>query len=224
MQLPTQLEFVRKCMDKYFFTDIPPGQKWEEAHFPLPECLGGDDTVMLWSADHVVQGLLQSVELDHRCFHTYRNEFDIFNLTQYYPEYLGLFKELKFKFSRRQGKKAAELGVGIHGQSASQMTANGKKAAATNKANSTAFYDPKIQSAAGIKSTAINKASGTGIFAPGMQSVNGKKGGEISGKKASAITNTQRWQCLVTDHISNSGGLARYQQARGIDTSLRIQL
>ena len=42
----------------------------------------------------------------------------------------------------------------------------------------------------------------------------------LAGKKAAA----QRWKCLVTGHISSAGGLARFQKARGIDTSLRERL
>jgi hypothetical protein len=34
-------------------------------------------------------------------------------------------------------------------------------------------------------------------------------------------TNSQRWQCLVTGHVSNPGNLSKYQKARGINTSMR---
>jgi hypothetical protein len=36
--------------------------------------------------------------------------------------------------------------------------------------------------------------------------------------------NSQRWKCLVTEYISNAGGLSRYQRARGIDTSQRVRV
>lgn len=36
--------------------------------------------------------------------------------------------------------------------------------------------------------------------------------------------NSQRWMCLETGHISNSGGLSTYQKARGIDTSKRKRI
>jgi hypothetical protein len=36
--------------------------------------------------------------------------------------------------------------------------------------------------------------------------------------------NNQKFQCIVTGHTSNAGGLSRYQKARGIDTSKRIKL
>ena len=232
MQLPTQEQFVDNCLAKYWFTDIPADQQWEVAHYPLPQCSGEDDTVLLWSADHTVQGLLQSVELDHQCFYHKANGKDLYNLETYYPEYLPLFAQLKSQFSSRNGKKTAELKVGIHapemlgvggkiggskggkiggkktvefklgihGQSAEQMTANGKKG--------------------GRKAAVTNKANGAGFFNSQTQSVNGKKGGP----KASAITNAQKWQCLITGHISNPGGLSTYQRARGIDTKLRVKI
>ncbi len=36
--------------------------------------------------------------------------------------------------------------------------------------------------------------------------------------------NSQRWKCLVTEYISNAGGLSRYQKARGIDTLQRVRV
>ena len=41
-----------------------------------------------------------------------------------------------------------------------------------------------------------------------------------NGKKSTS----QRWQCLKTGHISNAGSLSNYQNARGIDTSLRVRV
>jgi len=40
---------------------------------------------------------------------------------------------------------------------------------------------------------------------------------QAAGRKAAA----QKWRCLVTGHITSAGSLARFQRARGIDTSLR---
>jgi len=37
-------------------------------------------------------------------------------------------------------------------------------------------------------------------------------------------TNAQKWKCLETGFITNSGSLSRYQIKRGIDTSKRIRL
>lgn len=221
MQLPTQEQFVKDCLAKYRWESLPADQKWEEAHFPLPQCSGEGDTVKLWSADHTVQGLLQSVEFDHKCFHGYRTEHDRYLLTEYYPEYLELFAQLTSQFSRRQGKKggkkAVELKVGIH---APGMASKGGK---------------KGGKIAGKKAAELK----LGIHAPGMLGVGGKIGGPKGGKKTAELgigihgqsaeqmsaagkkSAAQKWQCLVTGHICNAGPLSRYQKARGIDTSLR---
>jgi len=219
MQLPTQEQFVKNCVDKYWFTEIPSDQKWEAAHFPLPASLGGEDTVLLWSADHTVQGLLQSLEYDHKCFNHSTNGKDLYNLKTHYPEYLQLFAQLKSQFSKRQGKKAAELGLGIHapgmqsvagkiggrktaelrvgvfGRSAEQMTADGKKSAEINKINGTnAFFNPVLR-------LAICRIG-------------------------SAAQHAQRWQSTHTDfeqYVSTPCGLSAWQKARGIDTSFRIR-
>lgn len=207
MQLPTQAQFVEDCYRKYDYEDIPANQKWEDAHFPLPNCLGGEATVPLWSADHTVQGLLQSVELDHKCFHHNANKTDTFHLMAYNPEYLELFALLKSKFNLRHakkgGEKSAELKLGIHGRSAEQMKADGKKSG-------------KIS---GKKAAELK----VGIHAPGVQSAAGKIGGKKGGPIGGQITGAQKWQCLVTGHICNAGPLSRYQKARSIDTSLRVR-
>lgn len=36
--------------------------------------------------------------------------------------------------------------------------------------------------------------------------------------------NAQKWICLETGHISNAGGLSKYQKAKGIDTSKRKRI
>jgi hypothetical protein len=36
--------------------------------------------------------------------------------------------------------------------------------------------------------------------------------------------NAQKWMCLETGYVSNSGGLSRYQKKRGIDTTKRVRI
>ena len=42
--------------------------------------------------------------------------------------------------------------------------------------------------------------------------------------KNSKKVNAQKWICLETNYVSNSGGLSRYQKAKGIDTSKRKRI
>jgi hypothetical protein len=49
-------------------------------------------------------------------------------------------------------------------------------------------------------------------------------GGKAAAGKGAKNSNAQRWKCLETGHISNPGGLSRFQKKRGIDTSLRVRV
>jgi hypothetical protein len=124
----------------------------------------------------------------------------------------------------KAGKKAYELGLGIHGRTKEKMSEDGKKG--SSKA----------------------KELGVGIFAltPEQIKENSSKGGKVSGKmqkdlglgihglsseetkdnasKGGKIVSYQMWECTETGFIANAGNLARYQRARGIDTSKRERI
>jgi hypothetical protein len=53
----------------------------------------------------------------------------------------------------------------------------------------------------------------------GVHSLTSKEKGDIARK-----TNSQKWMCLETGFITNSGSLSRYQMKRNIDTSKRVRL
>jgi len=64
---------------------------------------------------------------------------------------------------------------------------------------------------------------------PNHQSEAGIKGGRKQGPRNVSSGQFERckklrFMCTVTGHVSNSGGLSRYQTARGIDTSLRVRV
>lgn len=139
---------------------------------------------------------------------------------------------------KKGGIKTYQLGIGIHSQTKEQLSENGKKSAEIQKElgiglfgltkkdrrnNGITFYKQKI----GIHSLSKEEKSeygkktkelGLGIFSltKDQMSENGRNG--------SKVTNSQKWQCTETGHISNSGGLSRYQKAKGIDTSKRVKL
>lgn len=56
------------------------------------------------------------------------------------------------------------------------------------------------------------------------KSKNAVKGGKAGGRRGASLTNSQRWICLVTGHVTTSGPLTKYQRSRGIDTKLRKRL
>lgn len=112
-----------------------------------------------------------------------------------------------------------------------QMSEMGKKGGATS-AGGKASYEKKVgvfaltkeqQSVNGKKGIEVRKSKDYDAYIEQLRN-NGKKYGKIAGKKGGTKTQTQRWKCLVTGHISNPASLSRYQKARGIDTSMRERL
>ena len=103
-----QHEWVEQCLVKYRFEPLPEGEHWEDAHYPIPECQGGTETVRLWSRDHAVHGFLQSEDLDQVCFHGYRRKTDRALIEAHYPEYLELCDRWFSEAQRRALQKAIE--------------------------------------------------------------------------------------------------------------------
>ena len=100
-----QYEFVESCLAKYRWESLPEGQAWEEAHYPIPECLGGTETVSMWSCDHTVQGILQSEELGHPCISHLQSSVDMENLRTHYPGYLDRYKKVESLRGKIGGSK-----------------------------------------------------------------------------------------------------------------------
>ena len=67
----TQQELVGGCLryysENWYERGNPEDGKWEMAHFPVPKCKGGTETILLLREHHAVQGLLQSEEFNHPC-------------------------------------------------------------------------------------------------------------------------------------------------------------
>jgi hypothetical protein len=104
-----QHEWIEHCQIKYRFEPLPDGEHWEDAHYPVPECQGGTETVKLWSRDHAVHGFLQSEDLDQVCFHGYRRKSDRTLIEKYYPEYLELCDQWFIEAQRRANKRRQEV-------------------------------------------------------------------------------------------------------------------
>ena len=106
--------------------------------------------------------------------------------------------EERIAANRKGGQKTYKNGTGLYKMTPEERIASNRKAAQTNIKN------------------------GTGIFkmTPDERREAGKKGGKLGSKN----TNSQRWQCTETGHVSTPSGLSAYQKARGIDTSNRIRL
>lgn len=91
-----QHEFIKSCKLKYAIEDLPPGEWWEDAHYPVPKCKGGRETVPLWVSDHAVHNILQSECVQHPCVFGWEGDY-----LGSQPNYiLDLFE--KWNFNRRQ--------------------------------------------------------------------------------------------------------------------------
>jgi len=150
----------------------------------------------------------------------------------------GLTKEQMTENGKLGGTKTYELGIGIHAQSKEQLSENGKKSSKTQKELGIGlfgltkeerrnigirFYEQKI----GIHSLTKEEKSEYGKKTKELGlGIHGRTKGQMTedGRNGSKVTNSQKWQCTETGHISNSGGLSRYQKARGIDTSKRKRI
>jgi len=106
-----QHEWVKQCQLKYRWEQLPDGEHWEDAHYPIPLCLGGTETVRLWSRDHAVHGPLQSEEFNHPCLHGFRTNTDRELISTYYPEYLDLYNKWRSILSGLSGKVNGQRNV-----------------------------------------------------------------------------------------------------------------
>ena len=64
-------DYVSSVLFYYAENDIRPGDPnegiWDDAHYPVPKCLGGTETIWLLREHHAVQGVLQSEEYRTPC-------------------------------------------------------------------------------------------------------------------------------------------------------------
>ena len=85
-------EWIHQCKLRYI-TEPPLGYHWEDAHYPTPRSLKGTDTLRLWYPDHVVHGILQTLNLSHPCMHGCRCHRERQILREVYPEYISLYEK-----------------------------------------------------------------------------------------------------------------------------------
>jgi hypothetical protein len=97
--------------------------------------------------------------------------------------------------------KANAAAMNAHKNTLKQRRANGK---ANGAANISKIPRETLVENAGTMNSHPNTKT--------AQVANGKANGN------------QKWQCLITGHVSNAGGLTLWQRARGVDTSMRKRL
>jgi general stress protein YciG len=150
----------------------------------------------------------------------------------------GLTKEQMTENGKKGGTKTYELGIGIHSQTKEQLSENGKISARKQKELNIGIFGLTTEERKSHGLSYFQRKIGIHSLTKEQKSENGKKTKELglgvfaltkekmteNGRKGSKVTNSQKWVCLETGYISNSGGLSRYQKAKGIDTSKRVRV
>jgi hypothetical protein len=163
----SQHEFIGSCLIKYRYEKIPKGMEWNDAHYPLPKCKKGTQTVPLWRSDHAAHNVIQSEEIGHPCIFSWELE----HLVDEYEYLVPYFHKWKSILGKQAAAKAKEMGVGIY---APGMKALG---GGTTRERGVGIFDEsqrdkyqEIRKKNGIKV----KEQSLGIFAEGQQSLGGK--------------------------------------------------
>lgn len=202
--------FVTECLQKYAAEPLPEGEWWEEAHHPIPACLGGQETVKLWRSDHVVHGLLQSEQFDHPCMFGDGEEF-VPN------EYKSLFQKWRKRLAQygQQRLSYEDLVKGYHSMKLS-MTSEKEKLRRQRARETLLSQRPNHYSDIAKKARSIET--------PEQRSARGYAIPDEAKAKGRAKTNSRKFRCLVTGKVMPAGPLSAYQKRHGIDTSLREEV
>lgn len=145
------------------------------------------------------------------------------NGNKLYQQKKGIFKlsrEQRSENGRRAAKRQQELGIGISFLSKKQLSKNGTKGGQKSYELGVGVHGltPEQRTKISRKNGEYIRDNKIGMFSRTSEEIS-----ETS-KRACKKTNSQRWMCLETGHISTPGPLTLYQTKRGIDISKRIRL
>ena len=218
----TQKDYVEGCLAYYEEQGITPGDPndgdWEECHYPEPKGVG-EKVVYLLHENHQPQGLLQSEEYDRPCFYN----GDVARFLTHGPFVPGWFElyDLYDKWSGYYGTASCKNRHSVKDETGSSLcnsllhqekTEEGKSVHAVHMGEKThVVKDDLGRSVNGVKGAERlhSEKDEQG------KSVAAVKGGSRGGLKGAKTTNSQKWRCLTTGHVSTPGPLARWQKARG---------
>ena len=155
----TQKEWVEGCYAYYAENDYeinnPEDGEWHDAHYPVPECKYGTETIPLLKQHHAIQGVLQSEEYQHPCVWGWEE-------TYLQGEVLVLYRKWKSEAGRISRAKQ------LANTTPEQRSASARRSAAGRLANTT----PEQRSAAARKGRATHLANTT----PEQRSAAARKG------------------------------------------------
>lgn len=223
----TQKDFVEGCYRYYAENWIEPGNPedgvWHQAHYPLPKCLNGTEWVWLLKEHHAIQGVLQSLEVDHCCVGGWEKCYLVGDWEHLLPVFINYCSRRGKENVERLNQEKDELGRSLNGvRNAERLNSErdelGRSVNAvkggrlSGKSGKGALCRTKEEmSADGQKGGSISKEKKLGIFAPGNQ------------RRGAMKVCSQRWECTVTGKITLAGPLTCWQNARGIDTTNRVR-
>jgi hypothetical protein len=203
----TQREFVEHCLIEYR-CNPPVGYHWEDAHYPLP-AKDGDTTIRLWYPHHIIQGCLQTIELQKPCIHGSKRHKERVIIEKEFPEYLPLFDQAILVLQSYAGKRSTG------DKKAGQRSLKEKTGILSDEyRNSLKCLQDHIKTG---RSAFENK---TGIHSPEYKNGVGLE----NRRRAFAIANSQKWISLVDGFISNAGGVAKHNRKIGADPYARKKL
>jgi hypothetical protein len=245
----TQREYVEGCLQWYEEADLQPGNpedgEWHECHYPTPKCLGGTETVLLLKEHHAVQGVLQSEEFGHPCIYGWEKQYLSDGVLHLWKKWMKIkaqpsidvWAAIPPEEKRERGRIAQskmtkeQLRRGREGMWAN-MTPEQRSAQARHMLD----IPPEKREEAVAKATQTNLKRNPNHFADMARKARAAEPYEKKRKrmeachkpevhaKALAKINGRKFKCRVTGKISTAGPLTRYQNARGIDPSLRDQV
>jgi hypothetical protein len=129
----------------------------------------------------------------------------------------GIFSLITLsKAGKKGGTKSYELGVGLHSLTTEERIELGRKVGQKSYELGTGVFGISKQKRieTNKKSNETCRKNRTGLY-----SIPKEQRSETAKRN-----NTQKWMCLETGFITNSGSLSRYQKSRGIDTSKRKRI
>jgi len=114
---------------------------------------------------------------------------------------------LSIASTRKGGKRSIELGHGFDSFDVELLREFGRKVGKS-----------------GLGGKANGESLNCAFRNSEVQARNGAKGGKHRSPNGGKASISQQWMCTVTGYVSTAPSLARYQSARGIDTSNRIRI
>jgi hypothetical protein len=237
--ITSQDEWIEHCQSRYL-QESPEGYHFEGAHYPLSEKLGGTEKVPLWYPDHIVQGCLQTLNLNYPCIDTRKEHLEREIIRKVYPEYLDVYEKAYKLCKSYAGKlgsqKTVSQSLGCHSdayRTSEKYLSDRSKAGLTGgKTGGEKSFDTKtgIHSEEyrnsskskedhiknGKKVGGANATLKRGVCAPGVAS----KGGEIGGRE----TSSQVWESTEDGFRGNAGNVAKHNKSKGWDPDARVRI